>query len=200
MPSHLSASEKIPLIVFHHKHRRLRNICTQSVATESALQTVWLKATLVLQLDCEQAAYHWMEPCRTLLASGSTTNSTLYTEDFYFDGATAINCTGPDAGATLDIEGDLTPSSVTLPEAGFQCDCVCDPTWPSRLGTLTILLRATDVATSTSPNYQYLTSQCSPPSLEQQGQVFVTTCDSPRKTGRGDQVRYQCCGSVGVFV
>ena len=89
-----------------------------------------------------------------------------------------MNCTGPDAGATLQVTGDLTPSSVTLPAEGFSCECVCNDTFPSNLGSVSVVMRAVDVATAAVPNYKYLNSHCSPPALQAQGQVYVTTCDS----------------------
>ena len=142
-----------------------------------------------MQTACEQAAYHYMEPCRSLVPAAATTNTSSYDENFFFGGASAVNCTGPDAGTTLSIQGDLTPSKVELPANGFQCDCVCLSSWPSNLGSVTVLLRATDVATPSSPNYKYLATQCAAPALQQQDQVFVTDCASLQKTGAGNTVR-----------
>jgi hypothetical protein len=124
--------------------------------------------------------WHFTEPCRSMAGDS---NSTLYSEDFVFNGQSAMNCTGPDAGATLQVIGNLTASSV--PTENFQCDCVCDVTrqYPTNLGTVAVLLRATDVATASSPNYKDLVSECLQPSLQPDGQVFTTVCNSPRIPG-----------------
>jgi hypothetical protein len=109
---------------------------------------------------------------------------TLYSEKFQFgNNQSAVNCTGPDAGATVHVSGNLTAPRVELPAEGFQCSCVCDDQFPSALGSVAVLLRATDIATDARPNWKNLTSECSSPPLWQEEQVFVTTCSSSQRPG-----------------
>jgi hypothetical protein len=135
---------------------------------------------------CRNAAIHFTEPCRSF--PGGTENAVAthaFPKNCPIGSACAVplppncpdtspvNCTGPDAGATLHVTGQLA-SSVVLPSGGFHCDCVCDDEFPTWLGSVSVLLRAVD----TTPNYQQLEPQCGRLELKEQEKVFVGACDS----------------------
>lgn len=122
---------------------------------------------------CLLAAYHFTEPCRSMEGDTDTSLTTLLASIW---GAARETCAGEDAAAALQVRGSLTAPAVTLPAAGFQCSCVCDNNFPTWLGSISLLLRAVDVATDDRPNYKNLRPECSAPDLEPDGQVFVTGC------------------------
>lgn len=97
---------------------------------------------------CERSLLHYTQPCRT--GPSGTAAASLPPP------VPRLPCTPPQAEAVLEIAGSLTQYTATLPAAGFECGCICNTATLSRLGTIAVLLRATD----RGPNFQALESQC----------------------------------------
>ena len=97
---------------------------------------------------CERSLLHYTEPCR-IGPSGS--NATALPPP-----PAVFPCTPPDAEAVLTVSGNLTAPTASPPAQGFECGCICDTGAIQRLGTVGIVMRATDGG----PNFQALNSEC----------------------------------------
>lgn len=119
---------------------------------------------------CEDALHYFTQPCRT---GPSGTNATSLSSPVYL-------CTAPDPEAILEISGNLSAYNVVLPPEGFNCSCICDESAIQRLGTVSVLMRATD----RGPNFKELDSECNATSpLQLTDGIYQRACASSSTSG-----------------
>lgn len=78
------------------------------------------------------------------------------------------------------MAGNLSGYNVDLPPEGFNCSCICDETAILRLGTVSVLMRASDMG----PNHKELASECSSTSSVQLiDGIYQRDCASAASSG-----------------